>query len=55
MTKFLIISLIADVVAIGLAIFSVVIENKASKRLETAVKELHESHVELHELIKRVP
>lgn len=54
MSKFtLIFFIVADAVAIGLSVFSAVFEYRAGKRLATAVRELHQSHVELHEFISK--
>lgn len=52
--KLLYASLIIDAVAVGLSIFSGIMQHRASKAMSKAIKDLHESHDELHNVIKRI-
>jgi hypothetical protein len=47
-------SLVIDALAIGLTVFSVVMSNRANKLISKAIKDLHESHDELHDVVKRI-
>lgn len=54
MVRLYILTFVLDAIAIGLSIYAGIIQHRANIRLETAIKELHESHVELHALVERV-
>lgn len=45
--------ILGDVCAVGLSIYSGIVQHRANKRMEQAIKDLHESHDELHSVIGR--
>lgn len=47
-------ALIADAFAIALSIYSGVVQHRANVAMSKAIKDLHESHDELHDVIKRI-
>lgn len=54
MKLLMIVALIADVFAIGLSIYSGIAQHRANIAMYKAIKDLHESHDELHNVIKRI-
>lgn len=50
----LVLPLVLDACAIGLSVYSAIVQNRANKLIAKAIRDLHESHDELHTVIQRI-